>query len=70
MRGENQLAAAQAAPEPCAAPSIDQSLVLALEYFRAGRCREAEEIYAKVLAGEPDHALSLHHLGLITDQLD
>ena len=54
--------------EPCerapAVPSAD-SLVLALEYFRAGRHRAAEEIYANVLALEPQHFVCLHHLGLI-----
>ncbi len=39
--------------------------MLALEYFRAGRHRAAEEIYAEVLALEPEHFVCLHHLGLI-----
>jgi predicted O-linked N-acetylglucosamine transferase (SPINDLY family) len=56
---------ARQTPEPCGARSAGESLVLALEYFRAGRHREAEEIYTEVLAAEPDHSLSLHHLGLI-----
>lgn len=40
-------------------------LTIALEYFRAGRHHEAEEIYAEGLAREADHFLCLHHLGLI-----
>ncbi|MGH6798656.1 MAG: tetratricopeptide repeat protein, partial [Roseiarcus sp.] len=49
------------------APAVQSadSLVLALEYFRAGRHRAAEEIYGNVLALEPEHFVCLHHLGLI-----
>jgi Tfp pilus assembly protein PilF len=65
MQGERKAAAQQPASDSSADPSLDESLVLALEYFRAGRRGEAEEIYRNVLAAEPDHSLSLHHLGLI-----
>jgi protein O-GlcNAc transferase len=65
LQSESKSAAEQRAPEIWPAPSIEDSLVLALECFRAGRHRAAEEIYAKVLAAEPGHFLCLHHLGLI-----
>jgi len=64
LQGDSN-SAGQGALEIWPVPSIDDSLVLALECFRAGRHRAAEEIYAKALAAEPDHCLSLHHLGLI-----
>ncbi len=64
VQGDSK-SAGQGALEIWPVPSIDDSLVLALECFRAGRHRAAEEIYAKVLAAEPEHFLSLHHLGLI-----
>lgn len=65
LQSKSESAAEQDAPETWPAPSIEASLVLALECFRAGRHRAAEEIYARVLAAEPGHFLCLHHLGLI-----
>ncbi|WOJ90630.1 tetratricopeptide repeat protein [Methylocapsa polymorpha] len=47
---------------------IPDRLVIALEYFRAGRYDEAQEIYAEILATCPDHFVCLHHLGLIAHQ--
>ncbi|VFU09485.1 tetratricopeptide repeat protein [Methylocella tundrae] len=62
--GERKSAAGRGEDELWPVPA-DQSLTLALEYFRAGRHRAAEEIYAKILAVEPDQCVCLHHLGLI-----
>ncbi len=68
MGGANESAAEERADaRPWAAPARE-SLTLALEFFRAGRHRSAEEIYEQVLAREPEHAVSLHHLGLIAHQ--
>ncbi len=41
----------------------------ATEHHRAGRLKEAEAEYRRVLAAEPGHADSLHFLGLIAAQL-
>ncbi len=65
LQGKSKSAAERDAPETWPTPSAEASLVLALECFRAGRHRAAEEIYARVLAAEPGHFLCLHHLGLI-----
>jgi protein O-GlcNAc transferase len=43
-------------------------LTRALECLRAGRLAEAEEAYVEILARTPDHAVCLHHLGLIAHQ--
>jgi tetratricopeptide (TPR) repeat protein len=37
----------------------------ALSLHAAGRIAEAERLYDAILAGEPDHAGALHHLGLV-----
>ena len=48
--------------------SADQAFALALEHHRAGRLAEAERGYRGVLEGEPEHADSLHMLGVIALQ--
>jgi tetratricopeptide (TPR) repeat protein len=45
-----------------------QTLDWALSLHRAGRLNEAEGFYRKILAREPDHAESLHLLGVIAYQ--
>jgi len=61
----------ESAPEQAATFSAEADflasnpLAIALEYLQAERYEEAREIYAGVLAREPDHFLCLHHLGLI-----
>ncbi|MBV8653983.1 MAG: glycosyltransferase family protein [Alphaproteobacteria bacterium] len=37
----------------------------ALSHHAAGRIAEAERLYDAILAGDPDHAGALHHLGLV-----
>jgi tetratricopeptide (TPR) repeat protein len=45
-----------------------QALDWALSLHRAGRLNEAEGLYRQILAREPDHAESLHLLGVIAHQ--
>ena len=48
--------------------SADQAFALALQHHRAGRLAEAERGYRKILQLEPEHADSLHLLGVIALQ--
>ena len=48
--------------------SADQAFALALEHHRAGRLAEAERRYREILQREPEHADSLHLLGVIALQ--
>ncbi len=48
--------------------SADQAFALALEHHRAGRLAEAERDYREILRLEPQHADSLHLLGVIALQ--
>ena len=48
--------------------SADQAFALALEHHRAGRLAEAERGYRAILQREPQHADSLHLLGVIALQ--
>lgn len=48
-------------------PVADQ-LVIALEFYRAGRLDEARDLYAEILGRSPDQFVCLHHLGLIAYQ--
>jgi predicted O-linked N-acetylglucosamine transferase (SPINDLY family) len=48
--------------------SADQAFALALEHHRAGRLAEAERGYREILQREPEHADSLHMLGVIALQ--
>ena len=48
-------------------PSV--SLTLGLHYHRAGRLAEAEEIYRKVLAEEPENPDALHLFGVLAHQV-
>ena len=48
--------------------SADQAFALALEHHRAGRLTEAEQGYRAILQREPQHADSLHLLGVIALQ--
>jgi predicted O-linked N-acetylglucosamine transferase (SPINDLY family) len=48
--------------------SADQAFALALQQHRAGRLAEAERSYRAILQREPEHADSLHLLGVIALQ--
>ena len=48
--------------------SADQAFALALEHHQAGRLGEAERGYREILLREPEHADSLHMLGVIALQ--
>ena len=48
--------------------SADQAFALALQHHRAGRLDEAERRYRAILQREPEHADSLHLLGVIALQ--
>jgi predicted O-linked N-acetylglucosamine transferase (SPINDLY family) len=47
---------------------VAQSLAAAIERHQAGQLAEAERIYREILAREPDHADSLHLLGVLACQ--
>src|SRR5262245_54306226 len=46
----------------------EQELLAGREHMRAGRLREAELVYRKILSEQPRHAEALHLLGLIAAQ--
>jgi len=48
--------------------AIPQVFALALQHHQMGRLEEAEMLYGRILAVQPDHAEALHHLGLIAYQ--
>lgn len=46
-------------------PRLAADLAAAVEHLQAGRLREARAAHERILAVDPRHAPSLHHLGLI-----
>ena len=48
--------------------TLQQAFDLALQHHQAGRLAEAEAIYRQILAQEPNHADTLHLLGVIAQQ--
>ena len=46
-----------------------QAFTLALQHHQTGRLADAEAIYLKILAAQPNHADALHLLGVIAHQL-
>jgi tetratricopeptide (TPR) repeat protein/SAM-dependent methyltransferase len=48
--------------------AIDQEFAEALRCHRAGQLSQADELYRRVLAAQPDHVECLHHLGVIALQ--
>ncbi len=50
------------------APSLDQLLGVAISQHRAGQLAEAERGYREILKSDPNHADSLHLLGIIAHQ--
>ena len=51
-----------------ASAATDRLLAAAIEQHRSGRLAEAEQTYRQILATDPDHADSLHLLGIIAHQ--
>ena len=49
--------------------TVQEALERAAEHHRAGRLREAELLYRQILAEHPDHAESLHLLGVLAHQV-
>ena len=50
--------------------SVDQAFALALQHHQSGRLTEAEQGYRAILQQQPEHADSLHLLGVIALQTD
>jgi protein O-GlcNAc transferase len=48
--------------------TIEQAMRLALGHHQAGRLREADDVYRKILAAQPKNADALHLLGVIAGQ--
>jgi len=63
--------AARAAPQQLTtvADPTRQRFDQAVEHLRGGRLLQAEPLYREVLARQPDHVDSLHHLGLLVWKL-
>jgi SAM-dependent methyltransferase/Tfp pilus assembly protein PilF len=55
-------------PSSASSGATDQLLAAAINQHRIGQLAEAERIYRQILAGDPDHADSLHLLGVIAHQ--
>src|SRR5260370_41942201 len=49
--------------------TIKQAFELAAEHHQAGRLREAELLYRQILAQQPNHAETLHLLGVLAHQI-
>jgi predicted O-linked N-acetylglucosamine transferase (SPINDLY family) len=62
MGGHISVATRQTRPLP------PEAFEAALSVHRQGKLREAEALYRAVLKAEPDHAGSLHHLGVVNAQ--
>ena len=63
-----RLGTAPRAENGLSSPNLQDAFAAALQHHRAGRLGEAEALYRKVLAAQPNHADALHFLGLIADQ--
>jgi predicted O-linked N-acetylglucosamine transferase (SPINDLY family) len=50
------------------APTLEHLIERGLEHHQAGQLAEAERIYTQVLQQHPEHAVSLHYLGIIAYQ--
>ena len=48
--------------------TVSQAYTAAIQHHRAGRLGDAEALYRQILAGQPNHAEALHHLGVIALQ--
>jgi protein O-GlcNAc transferase len=47
---------------------VQDAFDLAVQHHNAGRLREAEHLYRQILAQQPEHADSIHYLGVIARQ--
>ncbi len=47
---------------------VPEAIKIAAEHHRAGRLRQAERIYKRILKGQPDNADALHLLGVLSHQ--
>jgi predicted O-linked N-acetylglucosamine transferase (SPINDLY family) len=48
--------------------TIQQAFELALQHHQAGRVQEAEQLYRRVLAQQPEHIDAMHNLGVLAHQ--
>jgi len=48
--------------------TMQQALDLAVQHHQAGRMRDAEKIYRRILDGDPNNAHALHLLGVLASQ--
>lgn len=55
--------------QPRPSPGTQQLFAAALADHRAGRLKEAERLYLKILKADPRHADALHFLGVLNHQL-
>jgi predicted O-linked N-acetylglucosamine transferase (SPINDLY family) len=49
--------------------TVQQAFDMAVQHHQAGRLNEAESIYRQILAAQPWHADTLHHLGIMAHQV-
>ena len=54
---------------PSASPAVQNALAEGLRHHQAGRLADAERLYRQILAIDPEHADSLHLLGIIAHQM-
>ncbi|MBP2298676.1 tetratricopeptide repeat protein [Azospirillum picis] len=48
--------------------TLSQALLIALDHHQAGRTAEAEELYRRILAADPEHADAMQLLGVLSAQ--
>jgi tetratricopeptide (TPR) repeat protein len=51
------------------ASTIQHSLDQAIQHHQAGRLREADQCYRRILQVQPNHAFAMHNLGIIAGQI-
>jgi len=49
--------------------TVPQAFQIAVQHHQAGRLAEAEALYRRILAAQPNHADALHFLGVIAHQI-
>jgi tetratricopeptide (TPR) repeat protein/2-polyprenyl-3-methyl-5-hydroxy-6-metoxy-1,4-benzoquinol methylase len=67
MKRSKEKAAGKPGRSP-ANPALEHVFALALQHHRAGRLQQAQNLYRQTLAIEPQHAQSLHYLGVLALQ--